>query len=77
MNNQDRINLFTISIHYQAVTGGENKEKYQLGDYQLIQYQILQTNIIRIVLQTIRRITTGYKIEILEAKGLRRVKYSP
>ena len=33
MNNQDRINLFSISIHYQAITGGENKEKYQLGDY--------------------------------------------
>ena len=33
MNNQDRINLFTISIHYQVVTGGENKEKYQLGAY--------------------------------------------
>ena len=70
--------LFTISIQYQyKQASGENKEKYQLGDYQLVQYQILQTNIIRIVSQTIRRITTVYKIEILEAKGLRRVKYSP
>ena len=33
------------------------KKKYQLEDYKLIQYQILKTNMIRIVSQTVRRIT--------------------
>ena len=33
-----------------------NKEKVSLGDCQLTQYQIPQTNIIRIELQTARRI---------------------
>ena len=42
------------------------KEKYQLADYKLIQYQILQTYIIRIVWQTVRRITN----EILEVRGV-------
>ena len=41
------------------------KKEIQLGDYKLMQYQILQTNIIRIVWQTVRRITR----EILEVKG--------
>ena len=46
-------------------TSDENKERYKLGDYKLIQYQILRTNIIRIVWQTVERITS----EILGAKG--------
>ena len=45
--------------------GDENKDKFQLKDYQLIQYQILRTNIIRIVWQTVRRITN----KILEWEG--------
>ena len=47
-------------------TSDENKEKYQLWDCKLIRYQILQTNIMRIVWQTVRRITN----EILEVQGL-------
>ena len=46
--------------------GDENKKKYQLRDYLLIQYQILWANIIRIVWQTVRRITN----EILGLKGI-------
>ena len=44
----------------------ENREKYQLGDYELIQYQTLQIDIIRIVSQTVKKITN----EILQVKGL-------
>ena len=44
-----------------------NKGKYQLEDYKLIKYQILQTYIIRMVWQTVRRITK----EILGVKGSR------
>ena len=33
------------------------KEKFKLGDYKFIQYQILSMNIIRIVWETVRRIT--------------------
>ena len=44
-----------------------NKGKYQLEDHYLIQYQILQTNMIRMVWQTVRRITE----EILGVKGSR------
>ena len=47
-------------------TSDENKEKYQLWDCKLIRYQILQTNIMRIVWQTVRRITN----EILGVQGL-------
>ena len=47
-------------------TSDENEEKYQLWDYYLIRYQILQTNIMRIILQTVRRIT----YEILGFKEL-------
>ena len=47
-------------------TRGEKEEKYQLGDYQLIQCQVLRTKIIRIVWQTLERITD----EILRAEGL-------
>ena len=35
----------------------KNKEKYQLEDYYFIQYQILQIDIIRIVWQTVGRIS--------------------
>ena len=48
-------------------TSDENKEKHQLGGYQLIQYQILQNKIIRIIRQTVRRITN----EILGARELK------
>ena len=41
------------------------KKETKLGDYKLMQYQILQTNIIRIVWQTVRRITR----EMLGVKG--------
>ena len=44
----------------------EDKVKYQLGDYWLIQNQILQNNTIRIVCQTVKRITN----EILGVEGL-------
>ena len=37
------------------------KEKYNLGNYDLIQYKILSTNIIQIVLQTVRRYTRNNK----------------
>ena len=42
----------------------ENKEKYQLWNYPMIQYQILQANIMRIIWQTVKRITN----EILGVK---------
>ena len=35
----------------------ENKEKNQLWNYPMIQYQILQDNIMRIIWQTVKRIT--------------------
>ena len=57
-----------FSLQYQyniKQTSDENKEKYKLADYQLIQNQILQTHIIRIVLQTVRRIIN----EILRVKS--------
>ena len=38
-------------------TSDENKEKYKLWDYRLIRYQILQANTMRIVWQTVGRIT--------------------
>ena len=47
-------------------TSDKNKEKYQLCDYWWSKYQILQTNIMRIIWQTVGRIT----IEILGVKGL-------
>ena len=64
MSDQDRIsphNILTISDIID-----ENIEKDNLGDYLLIQYQILQSNIIRIVWQTVERVTD----EILGVKGL-------
>ena len=47
-------------------TSDENKEKYPLRDYLLILYQIPQTNIMRIILQTVR----GIDNEILGVQGL-------
>ena len=64
MSDQDRIsphNILTISDIID-----ENIEKDNLGDYLLIQYQILQSNIIRIVWQTVERVTD----EISGVKGL-------
>ena len=46
-------------------TTDENIGKYQSVDYQLTQYQFLQTNILRIVQQTVRRITN----EIFRVNG--------
>lgn len=48
------------------VDGDESGEKYRLGDYTLIQCKILQTNILRVLSQTVRRITSA----ILGVKGL-------
>ena len=59
-----RLNVSTfVNI---AITTTKIKKKDNLGDYQLIQYQVFLTNIIRILWQTVRRITD----EILGAKGL-------
>ena len=58
----------------------DNKEKYQSWDYQWIQYQILQTNIMRIIWQTVRRITNEIlrvsKLEWSEKTILRLCFYS-
>ena len=54
--------LPTKSIQFQVMRIKGN----QSGDYQLIQLQILRTEIIGIVLQSVRRITN----EILGVKGL-------
>ena len=56
--------LYAISLKHQQ-TGGENKAKCKL-DYLLIHYQFLQTQSMRIVWQTVRRIT----YEILGVKRL-------
>ena len=56
MSDQDRISPYNINtISNRQVM--RIKKKYQLEDYKLIQYQILKTNMIRIVSQTVRRIT--------------------
>ena len=47
-------------------TSDENKEKCQLLDYYFIWYQILQTNIMRIISQTVKRISS----KILGVNGL-------
>ena len=49
----------------------ENKEKYQSWDYQWIQYQILQTNIMRIIWQTVKRITNEI-LRVSELEWLRK-----
>ena len=48
--------LLTISIQYQEDEWWELRKILQ-GDYKLIQYQIFWTSIIRIVWQTVRRIS--------------------
>ena len=55
MHNHERISPYNIN----TVSSSQVMRilKNQLEDYQLIQYQILQTNIMRIVWQTVRRIT--------------------
>ena len=62
MNDQDRISPY--NQYKMKNTCDENKEKYQLVDYLLIQYQIHQSSIVRIVCQTITRMTN----EILGVK---------
>ena len=64
MSDQDRISLYNIN----TITGRQamRKRKYQLDGYLLIQYQILRTNIVRIILQIVRRINN----EMLGVKGL-------
>ena len=51
-------------------TSDENIEKYPSRDYQLIQHQVVRMNIMRIIWQTVSRITK----EILVVKGLSRFK---
>ena len=48
------INTSTKSVKQ---TSDENKEKYQLGHYEVIQYQALRSKIMRIVSQTVGRIS--------------------
>ena len=57
-----------ISLQYQYNNrqASNEKKKYQLDGYLLIQYQILRTNIARIILQIVRRISN----EMLGVKGL-------
>ena len=58
MSDQGWITPYTEFWNNIKQTSDENKKKKtKLGDYQLIQYQILQNNIMRIVWQTVRRIT--------------------
>ena len=62
MSDQDRISPYIINTMSSRLV--IRLQKYQLGRYKFI--QILQTNIKRIVLKTVRRITN----EIQEVKGL-------
>ena len=68
ISDQDRISPY----NFNAITGRQVtriKKNISSGiNYQLIQYQILQTKIVRILWQTVRRIT-GW-IEILGVKGV-------
>ena len=62
VSDQDKISPYYIyKISCRQVM---RKEKYQLWNYPMIQYQILQANIMRIIWQTIKRITN----EILGVK---------
>ena len=64
----DKWSRQNFSLQYQyniKQTSDEYRGKYQFGDYKLIQYKILLTNITRIVLQKVRRVTN----EILGVKG--------
>ena len=62
MSDQDRISPYIINTMSSRLV--IRLQKYQLGHYKFI--HILQTNIKRIVLKTVRRITN----EIQEVKGL-------
>ena len=64
MSDQDRISLYSIN----TITGRQamRKKIYQLDGYLLIQYQLLRTNVARIILQIVRRISN----EMLGVKGL-------
>ena len=56
MSDQDS---YKTKLQYQysiQQTCDEKKGKYQLGDFLLTQYQILWTKLLKIVLQTARRI---------------------
>ena len=66
MRNQDGISPYNINTKISSKQVMRIKKNVNWGNYQLIQYQILQTNIIRIVWQTVRRITN----KILGLKGL-------
>ena len=69
MSDQDIIYPYIIDT--KSIQGMRIKKNINnLEDCWLIQNQILQTQIIRIVWQTVRRITN----EILGVKGLRRVQ---
>ena len=66
MSDQDRISPYNINaISSRPVI--RTTKKHWLKDCLLIQYHILQTNVMRIVRQTVRRITN----EIVGVKGLR------
>ena len=66
MNDQERISPYSINTFVEP-TSDKNNEKNQIGDYWLIQCKIFRTTIIRIVWQTVRRITN----EILGVIGLK------
>ena len=66
MSDQGRISPYNINTILSRQLSDENKEKYKLKDFKLIKDQILRTNIIRIVKQTVRRITN----KISGVKGL-------
>ena len=68
MSDQYRNSPYKILTQHQAdIVSDMNKGKYQLEGYSMIQYQILQTYIIRMVWQTVGRITK----EILGVEGSR------
>ena len=75
ISDQDRISPYNFNtIPGRQVTG--IKKNISSGiNYQLIQYQILQTKIVRILWQTVRRIT-GW-IEILGVKGVWEKPFNP
>ena len=61
--------LLTTSTNNKQMSD-ENEEKYQLAKYALLVDPILRSNIIKIVWQTVRRITA----EILGVKGLTEIR---
>ena len=71
MSDQDS---YKTKLQYQYIiqqTCDEKKGKYQLGDYLLTQYQILWTKLLKIVLQTARRIRV---LKILGSKTVTKDK---